>query len=335
MMVRAQEAHLSATGVGSAYGVINAVFAPTSGDVCETPDCAHPAFGEHITQVYDNELGKYVFAFHAHVHYDNDRCQKFDRQRTEIKTYDQSPSFQKGFYGDRVRYEWLFKLPVGFKPSSNFTHLHQIKAVGGDDDMPIVTITARKASPNRIELRHDNEVTVAQANLSKFTGQWVKIVEDIFIDSVHGSLSMLITKVSDGDTILSYKNGNIKMIRGSNDFIRPKWGIYRSLLDSANLRDETVYFNDFVVVKDTSTKPEIPVYNENITAGYDKYISVEDGKINIFYPKHAVVEIYDTLGNMLLKTESKEIMTDKFKNKIVIIKLKTKDGVFTYKYLLL
>jgi hypothetical protein len=260
--VRAQEVHLSATGAGSAYDLINAVFAPSGGNACEPPDCAHTEFGEHITQVYDSELGKYVFAFHIHVRPDNDRCQKFDRERNEIKTYASSPSFQKGFYGDRVRYEWSFKLPSGFKPSSSFTHLHQVKAVGGDDDMPIVTITARKASPNRIELKHDNEIIVAQANLSEFTGQWIKVVENIFVDSVHGSLSMIITKVANGDTVLSYENSDLKMIRSSNDFIRPKWGIYRSLLDSANLRDETLYFTEFVVVKDTVPQPVPQAYDE-------------------------------------------------------------------------
>jgi hypothetical protein len=208
--------------------------------------------------------------------------------------------------------------------------LHQIKAVGGDDGMPIVTITARKASPNRIELRHDNESTVARANLSEFTGQWVKVVENIFIDSIHGSLSVLITKVAGGDTVLSYRNDNLKTIRGSNEFLRPKWGIYRSLLDSTNLRDETVYFNDFVVAKDTSSLP-FPV-----SAEYKGYIHKGDEMINILYEGHAVVEIYDTVGRMLLRTESREIPTNKLKlkNKIVIIKLKTENGVFTYKYLL-
>lgn len=334
---KTQEAHLNATGVGSAYDLINSVFAPAGGNACEPPDCAHPGFGEHITQVYDSEIGEYVFAFHIHVRPDNDRCQKFDRERNEIKTYGPSPSFQKGFYGDRVRYEWLFKLPFGFKPSSSFTHLHQIKAVDGDDDMPIVTITARKASPNRIELKHDNEVIVAQANLSEFTGQWVKVVENIFIDSVHGSLSVIITKATGGDTVLHYENNNIKTIRSSNSFIRPKWGIYRSLLDSTNLRDETLYFTGFVVAKDTAipdTVPAIPVLTEDVSENV-KYISMEDGAINILYPQRATTEIYDTLGKMLLKTEGKKISTNKFKNKIVIIKLKTKNGVFIYKYLIL
>jgi hypothetical protein len=36
-------------------------------------------------------------------------------------------------------------------------------------------------------------------------------------------------------------------IRSSNTFIRPKWGIYRSLSDTSYLRDETLRFNNFSI----------------------------------------------------------------------------------------
>ena len=36
-------------------------------------------------------------------------------------------------------------------------------------------------------------------------------------------------------------------IRPDNDFIIPKWGIYRSLKKVEDLRDEAVRFNDFSI----------------------------------------------------------------------------------------
>jgi hypothetical protein len=36
-------------------------------------------------------------------------------------------------------------------------------------------------------------------------------------------------------------------IRADNDFIRPKWGIYRSLLNAQDLRDEAIRFNGFSI----------------------------------------------------------------------------------------
>ena len=54
-----------------------------------------------------------------------------DRQRMEIKTYDKSPDNLVGVTGETVEYRWKFKLDSGFQPSASFTHLHQLKAVGG------------------------------------------------------------------------------------------------------------------------------------------------------------------------------------------------------------
>ena len=42
-------------------------------------------------------------------------------------------------------------------------------------------------------------------------------------------------------------------IRANNAFIRPKWGIYRSLINSQDLRDEIVRFASFSIEEDTST----------------------------------------------------------------------------------
>jgi len=48
---------------------------------------------------------------------------------------------------------------------------------------------------------------------------------------------------------LSYSNTNSDMWRNGTTFVRPKWGIYRSLNTPGDLRDETVLFNDFYIAK--------------------------------------------------------------------------------------
>lgn len=145
---------LSADGTTDTYQLINSVLAPNY-NVIEVPDCGHIAFGPHIDQVYDDDLKKYVFRFHIHTAYDSDRCINYDRQRCEIKTYDQSPDHLKGTLGETVTYKWLFKLEDAFAASSSFTHLHQLKAVGGSEEsMPLITLTARKGTPDQLELRY-------------------------------------------------------------------------------------------------------------------------------------------------------------------------------------
>ncbi|MCX6308022.1 MAG: fibronectin type III, partial [Bacteroidia bacterium] len=158
---------LEADGPGTTYELINSVLAPGY-NVVENPECVHPQFGRHIAEVWDAELNKYVFEFYIHVTPDNDRCINFDRQRMEIKTYDSSPDNLLGVSGETVVYKWKFRIPTGFLPSTSFTHIHQIKAVGGDADDPIFTLTVRKASPNRVELIHNNTTKVATAPLALF-----------------------------------------------------------------------------------------------------------------------------------------------------------------------
>jgi len=241
---------LKADGPGTTYELINSVLAPGS-EAVEHPECIHPAFGRHIAEVWDEELKENVFEFYSHVTPDNDRCEKLDRQRVEIKTYEQSPANLKGTLGETVTYKWKFRLPKGFQPSGSFTHLHQIKAVGGSQDLPIFTITARKAKVNQLIVIHNNENTVASADLSEFEGTWVEITEKIKIGA-KGTYSISIKKVKNGQEILAFKSDDILTIRPDNDFIRPKWGIYRSLKKIGDLRDEAVRFNDFSIKEEVN-----------------------------------------------------------------------------------
>jgi hypothetical protein len=241
---------LEADGPGNTYELIASVLAP-GGDAVENPECIHPQFGRHIAEVWDSVLSQYVFEFYSHVTPDNDRCINFDRQRIEIKTYESSPDNLKGVVGEVVTYRWKFKIAVGFQPSSSFTHLHQIKPVGGDDGNPLFTLTPRKGSPNKMELIHDNTTKVSIVDLSLFEGVWVECTETIKIGA-SGTYSMVIKRVSDGSVILSCSNGNIKTIRPDNGFIRPKWGIYRSLNSPSDLRDEAVRFAGFRIQEVTT-----------------------------------------------------------------------------------
>lgn len=258
---------LNATGSGDTYQLINKAF---GGTAYEVPDCSHPEFGPHITQVWDDTLNEYVFQFYIHVTPDNDRCVAFDRQRTEIKTYDPSPKQLLGYPGDVVEYKWMFKLPTGFQPSTSFTHIHQIKPVGGDEGNPIFTLSPRKSNPNNvlelIYIDNDNVTTKpVNAKLSDFINEWVTVVERISVSAdANGTYSITITRNSDDKVLLTYTDNNILTIRTTNTFIRPKWGIYRSLANPGDLRDEAVRFAGFSINKiDPNSGIQNPVQNQD------------------------------------------------------------------------
>jgi hypothetical protein len=242
---------LSANGPGNTYELIDSVL---GGNAEEVPDCSHTAFGRHISEAYDSTLHKYVFVFTIHVTPDNDRCVNFDRQRNEIKTYGPSPDSLKGFLNDSVIHRWKFKLDAGFQPSPSFTHIHQIKAGDGDDGAPIITLTPRHGSPDKMQVIHTGSSsgtslgTVLSVNLAPFKGAWVEAEEHIIYKTA-GTYSITIRRMSDDSVLLNYSNTNIDMWRTGTTFVRPKWGIYRSLNNSSYLRDENVRFADFGIAK--------------------------------------------------------------------------------------
>lgn len=173
---------IEANGSGNTYEELTAFLAPGYNPI-EVPDCNHAIFGNHIDEVYDSSLGDHSFRFFIHVTPDNDRCQNFDRQRNEIKTYDKSPANLKGTQGEKVIYKWAFKLADGFQSSPNFTHIHQLKSVGGDySSMPMYTLTTRKGTPDKLQLRYaetTTQITLKETQLSPMIGVWVEVVEQI------------------------------------------------------------------------------------------------------------------------------------------------------------
>ncbi|SFD17614.1 Por secretion system C-terminal sorting domain-containing protein [Chitinophaga sp. CF118] len=267
---------LSANGPGSTYELIESVLG--SGTTGEVPDCGHTSFGRHITEVFDADLNKNVFIFHIHTTPDNDRCgSNTDRQRNEIKTFGSSPANVKAAYGETVTYRWKFKIDAGFIPTTGFCHLHQIKAGDGDDGAPLITLTPRAGSPQKLQVIYTpgeglpGSGEKASTPLAPFKGAWVEVVEKIKFSST-GTYQVTIKKVSDGTTLLSYTNNNIDMWRSGTTFCRPKWGIYRKLV--TGMRDEQVRFADFCIAEGSATcgstaaltTPEIASVNDKTDA---------------------------------------------------------------------
>lgn len=331
-------------GVGT-YELISSVLTPgIPFGAIEAPDAIHPGFGRHIAEVFDTELNKNVFEFYSHVSTtppDNEPVAgKTDRQRVEIKSYAPSPDNLKGVIGETLQYKWRFKVPAGFKPTTSFTHIHQVKAVDGDDDDPLFTLTLRKLSNGgtRLELIYDKDAAAAtikymSPNMSLFEGVWVEATETIKV-GLQGTYAITIKKVSDGTLLMDYSNPNIQTTRpaytsaagvvyAANSFIRPKWGIYRSLADIANMRDEAMRFSDFSIeelttlsTKEHSTdKTEIQFPNP---VG-DK-LQLSEAILN----QYTGIRIYDTNGKQVISNDTiaENINVSALKSGLYFIKFK-------------
>lgn len=256
--VHAQVTLTATASSGSAYPVISA-----AGFGNENPDCVHTSFGPHVTQAFDSDLGKNVFVFHSHIVDDNDRCINLDRVRMEIKgggSAEEQTQGQTGFF------RWKFKLDANFIGASTFCHIFQIKAVGGDEGAPLITITPRASI---LEVIHDGGSDgvslgqLASANLAPFKGNWVEGFIR-YTSSNNGSFQILLTRVSDGMILLSYVNtGGIDLWRTGASRNHPKWGVYRK--KTSGLRDEQVRFADFCISETSAAQCPSSINRARIT----------------------------------------------------------------------
>lgn len=331
-------------GIGT-YELISSVLTPSVPlGAIEAPDAIHPSFGRHIAEVFDTELNKNVFEFYSHVSNtppDNEPVAgKTDRQRVEIKSYAPSPDNLKGVIGETVQYKWRFKVPVGFKPTTSFTHIHQVKAVDGDDDDPLFTLTLRKLSngATRLELIYDKDaaaptIKYQMPNMSLFEGVWVEAIETIKV-GLQGTYSIIIKKVSDGTVLMDYSNPNIQTIRpaytsttgvvyAANTFIRPKWGIYRSLADIANMRDEAMRFSDFSI-EELTTLSSKENFVEKTEIQFPNPVADKLELSEAILNQYNGIRIYDSIGKQVVSNDtiSDNVNVSNLKSGIYIVKFK-------------
>ncbi len=223
----------------------------------EAPDLYpvnHPGV-RHIYEDTDAIVGNhFVFIAHRDTDIDRDRVDITDRQRNEIKTYDKSEEAVKGYENETFVYRWKFRINAEMEVSTRFTHLFQLKAVGGDSSHPILTVSgAERSGEDGIEVRYSPlqaDTILQRTDWSAVTGEWLEAYcRATFSES--GDLRLIVTRMRDDAVIFDIDERGLDLWRGedASHFVRPKWGIYRSILDWDNLRsdEEDVRFANFVV----------------------------------------------------------------------------------------
>ena len=265
---------LQSDGVDSgldAYTLIENAFGEGS---IESPDlyAGNHESVVHIIEDTDTIIGSH-FVFLAHRDDDQDKDKgASDRQRNEIKTYDKSPQETLAFEGETFQYSWKFKVSSELELTSKFSHFFQIKArndnndnTNGNDDQPIITLSGaqKNSTGNQLQVRYSEgfdengnstglDKNLIETDWSLITDEWIAVfVQATFSEA--GQFEMTLTRLSDNEELFSISEQNIDMWRGfsDDDFARPKWGIYRSIVETDSLRaeEEQVRFADFVIKK--------------------------------------------------------------------------------------
>lgn len=239
------------------------------------------ADGLHIEVVNDTKLNMPVFKFMAHKNdqiIDGDRGSLSDRQRNEMKSRTagdlKTNTAVNGNYGEWQMLEWKFMVPKGFQPSTAFTHIHQLKANGGDDTgSPVMTISLRSDSNGgnkRLQVIHTGRsgektglgTIVDNVPMSELEDRWVQVRTRAYF-ARKGYYHITITRIDDGKVLVDKTVKDVDMWRtqGATD-VRNKYGIYRNVGSNpfgSNklLKDESLYLTDFKVYETKrNTNPE-------------------------------------------------------------------------------
>lgn len=266
--------YCEADGKSDTYKMLlaNGFYPEYTGDLTLDPYMLHPEY-KHITQLWNAELNKYVFAFDIHIDYqeggrvvtDGNQGELVDRQRNEIKCMHYVPgTFAKN--GETITYRWKFVVPEGMKTTSDFCHIHQIKGLGSTPEVrhPVFTLTCRTKKGKQVlqninvPYEGSSNVYLAEVDLVPIMGHWLEATEVMTVGK-HGKYRMILKDLSTGKTLMDVNKGDIEVWRETTDAssLRGKWGIYRSLGEGLTLmpelRSERMLFADFEAVMGDAT----------------------------------------------------------------------------------
>lgn len=210
---------------------------------------------EHIKLVKDSELGS-AFAFFIHRDEDGDRDKKWpkgkERQRNEIKGYQSSSETLKAKKSETHYIKWYLKIEKTFKITKAFCHFFQLKAVGSQNvEDPILTLSGviERGKP-QLQLQWwsgDQSGRIFLADWEDCKDKWL-ICESLCHYAKDGFFKFSIRSV-DGDLNIK-KVQKLETWRKGFSFVRPKWGIYRSIAGvKQNMNSEDQILLNNILVK--------------------------------------------------------------------------------------
>lgn len=187
-----------------------------------------------------------------------------DRQRNESKGMRTSSNPSIKILKDQTwRISYDLYIPDTLDGASSFQHIAQMKVPGSG--APIYTLSA---PTGRLQLRHWNwyptccaTTEVGSTNLAPIQNKWVNTTFE-FKASKNGYLRWVLR---DGSTTLVDRQlNNVDMWPEENTYLRPKWGIYRSI-ESSGLQNTYIMIRNLQAHQQTGTTTPSPTPTRTTT----------------------------------------------------------------------
>jgi hypothetical protein len=154
-----------------------------------------------------------------------------DRQRNEVKGMRTGggDSYLKILEDQTWRISYQMYIPTTLDSTTGFSHIAQMKVPGSGAPLYTMSLPISGGTP-KINVRYWDEAEqtheVGNTNLAPIQGRWVDTTFE-FKASDNGYLRWTL---KDGSTTLVDKRlDGTDLWRGDDEYLRPKWGIYRSI----------------------------------------------------------------------------------------------------------
>jgi hypothetical protein len=155
------------------------------------------------------------------------------RQRNEVDGMRQDGQILQLLPGQTWRLAWDLFIPASLRATTSFTHIHQLKMPGaGSVPIFVMSLRLNRGRPTIESQAALHGVHVADTPLAPLQDHWIHTEFEYGI----GNSGHVRWTLTDGTrTVVDATKTNVDMFLAQR--VRPKWGIYRSLSDHANLRD--------------------------------------------------------------------------------------------------
>ncbi|EWM19395.1 hypothetical protein [Kutzneria sp. 744] len=201
---------------------------------------------------------KYVVVEDDHYRFniwadDRDTTGGGDRQRTESKGMVQNGTALKMHNGETWTINYDMYMPSSLHGTSKFTHIFQTKTPSTNGG-PWVTIDlSRDGSTEIIQARayaNSGSPAIAKTNLAPLRDKWINITLTLTPGSKGKAAAIIRSGAGTSAPIAAQGQLSNVNIPDEGDYVRPKWGIYRSVQSAkSDIVDTYLLFKNYTASK--------------------------------------------------------------------------------------
>lgn len=197
---------------------------------------------------------KYIYVEGDHYRFDiykddRDSTGGGDRQRTEAKGMVAGGSALKMHNGETWRITYELFLPSTLHGTSKFTHIFQLKTPATNGGPWVTLSLSRSGSAERMRLRAlstSGSPDIGSTDLAPLRDKWIA-VELTFKVGSNGTGRFLVRNgTGSGAAVVVDSSRSGVNIPDQGDYVRPKWGIYRSVQSaSSDIIDTHLFIRNY------------------------------------------------------------------------------------------